>query len=232
MDEMLEAASIDHNLPNVGALVSPHAGYRYSGQTAASAIKYIVGRTYQTVIVICPNHRDVFSGVSVYGGTAYETPIGRIALDVDVIEHLCRLCPSVHRSNDGHREEHAIEVILPFLQRALTQGWTLVPLVMNDYDGNTCRKLADAILEAAGESTLVVASSDLYHGYSYSQCHETDAQTLGAVSRFDPAELLKGLQTGEYQACGGGPIAVAMAVAGARGGRPEPPLSTTPHPVM
>ena len=110
------------------ALVAPHAGYTFSGPTAASAFKQINGKQLDRVFVICPSHRDYFSGVSVYTGKGYDTPLGMVSIDRIRAQMLCERLPDiVQETMLGHREEHGIEVELPFLQRILAPGWHTRP---------------------------------------------------------------------------------------------------------
>ncbi len=215
VDGLIDKAESESLTGQVIALVAPHAGYTFSGPTAASAFKQINGKQFDRVFVIGPSHRDYFSGVSVYTGKGYETPLGLVSIDRIRAQMLCERLPDIVQATMlGHREEHGIEVELPFLQRILAPGWQLVPLVMATYDAVLCRRVADAILDVSeGISALIVASSDLYHGYSYDDCHATDIQTLQAVEQFDAEAFLQGLQEESFQACGGGPITVAMLAA-------------------
>lgn len=203
----------------VCALVAPHAGYMYSGGIAAASFKQIAGRAFETVFVLSPSHRDVFEGVSVYTGWGYETPLGVVPVDRERARALIDHDPECLRETElGHRLEHGIEVELPFLQRALTPGWRLVPVVMLDRSAETCARVARAITAVAQDVRyLVVASSDLYHGYSYKACHAVDEKTLASVEHLDPAAFARGLTDESYQACGGGPITVAMHVSRACG---------------
>ncbi|MBI4553705.1 MAG: AmmeMemoRadiSam system protein B [Candidatus Latescibacteria bacterium] len=215
IDELLQHAETDRVDGEVLALIAPHAGYVYSGQTAANAYKQVAGRRVATVFVLAPSHWDAFEGVSVYTGSGYETPLGVVPVDREkalaLIEQEADL---VHATLLGHRREHSLEVQLPFLQCVLPPAWRLVPLVMYERSPDVCRRLASAIAAVSQETDrLIVASSDLYHGYSYRECTETDERTLRSLERFDPDEFLQGVNTEVYAACGGGPITVAMLAA-------------------
>lgn len=219
VDDLVREAGGPLIVGDIKALLAPHAGYRFSGEVAARAFKQVADKTLDTVFVLCPSHRDHFSGVSAYSGGAYETPLGIVEIDRIRVSKLRKLLPDIiHESVLGHREEHAIEVELPFLQRVLKSGWKLVPLVMGDYEATLCRRLASALVDVSGdEATLIVASSDLYHGYSYKECVSTDVKTLESLERDDPDRFVDGLKSDVYQACGGGPIATAMIAARALG---------------
>jgi AmmeMemoRadiSam system protein B/AmmeMemoRadiSam system protein A len=202
------------------ALVAPHAGYPFSGPTAAAAFKLAADLRVETVFVISPSHYDLFRGVSVYTGAGYRTPLGVVPVDRDRALALAACAPDViHADEAGHREEHGIEVELPFLQHLLSPGWKLVPLVMGERPAALCIRLAEALLTVSrGAPALFVASSDLYHGYSYDACHASDERTLRAVERLDAEGFLQGLESDAFQACGGGPIAVVLRIAEQTGG--------------
>jgi AmmeMemoRadiSam system protein B/AmmeMemoRadiSam system protein A len=195
------------------ALISPHAGYPYSGQIAGTAFKQVQGNTYDAVIVIAPSHSEYFDGVSVLDRGGYETPLGVLPVEEATARAIVQGDEIVKASLAGHRGEHSLEVQLPFLQAALVDP-KIVPIVMADRSQDTCERLARALSEAVrGKNVLIVASSDLYHGYSYEECVAADTRTLEVIEAYDPGKLCNGLAKETYQACGGGPIAVALLVA-------------------
>ena len=195
------------------ALVSPHAGYPYSGQVAGTAYKQVQGKTYDAVVVIAPSHSEYFEGVSVYDRGGYETPLGLVPIDQTLAEAMVNSDALINSSTAGHRGEHSLEVQLPFLQRAV-KDLRIVPIIMADRSWATCERLARAVVKAAqGKHILIVASSDLYHGYSYDECVATDNRTLEVLEAYQPETLCRGLAKETYQACGGGPIAVALLAA-------------------
>jgi hypothetical protein len=198
---------------DIVGLVSPHAGYMYSGQIAANTYKALQGLQYDTVIIVSPSHTKYFGGVSIYNGGAYETPLGSVATDVQAAKRLVRIAPNtIYFSNMGHtggaQAEHALEVQLPFLQIVLG-SFRLVALVMGEQD--QWRTLGDALAGAASESrTLLVASSDLSHYYSASVAARLDGAVQSAVESFDPSGLAHVFETGKGEACGAGPILACM----------------------
>ncbi|MDZ7262248.1 MAG: AmmeMemoRadiSam system protein A, partial [candidate division KSB1 bacterium] len=113
----------------------------------------------------------------------------------------------------GRRMEHSLEVQLPFLQLVLPE-LKIVPIVIQDYSVKNCQRVAEAITGAIGnKNVLLLASSDLYHGYSYQECQATDARTLAKIEELEPEKFLQGCADGTYSACGAGPIAVVQMVA-------------------
>lgn len=220
-----EAPLVEYKGEIVGLIV-PHAGYEYSGRTAASAYKQICGHGYKTVVIIAPSHGDMFAGASIYDGDYYETPLGKVAVDKEMSAAIARFSPQMRLSDRGHHElegraEHSLEVHLPFLQIVLEPEFKLVAIVLHDYSLTNCRILADAIAAASkDQSVLMIASSDLYHGYFYEQCVEIDNRTLTCIESLDPEVFLLGTYEDLYQACGAGPIA-AMIMAAQQSGVDE-----------
>jgi AmmeMemoRadiSam system protein B len=114
---------------------------------------------------------------------------------------------------DAHRQEHSVEIQLPFLQVALGD-FSFIPLVMGDQGADTCKELAAAIYEAArGKKILIVGSSDLSHFYNYNIAKKMDSTVLEYLRNGDADGLLQSLENGVVEACGGGPMVVAMLVA-------------------
>ncbi|MEW5995011.1 MAG: AmmeMemoRadiSam system protein B, partial [Candidatus Zixiibacteriota bacterium] len=200
------------------ALIVPHAGYTYSGRTAAMGYKLLEGEQYDTVVVVSPSHTVFFKGSSVYGGDGYETPLGVVETDKELSEKIARIHPQVYFSKMGHasgatRGEHALEVQLPFLQVVLGK-FKLVAIVMGDQEEESARSLGETLGAALKDSnTLMVASSDLSHFHSEKVARRLDNSIREAVEKYDPELLLMTLETGRGEACGGGPMAAVMIAA-------------------
>jgi len=193
-------------------LVAPHAGYVYSGQTAAYAYKLIRGKKFDSVVVIGPSHRTYFHGVSVYDRGGFETPIGIVPVDMPLARKIMAGSGMISYIPAAHLQEHSIEIQLPLLQVALGE-FSFVPIVMGDQDQQTCETLADSIFTAAGDrNVLIVGSSDLSHFYTYDKAVKLDDMALSHVANMDGQALLKALGNDACEACGGGPMAVAMIV--------------------
>jgi MEMO1 family protein len=146
----------------VRALVLPHAGYAFSGETAAAALALVRGGRYGRVIVLAPSHRAAFHGLSVADADAYATPLGEVAVDGGAVAVL-RSSSLVTSDPAAHRHEHAIEIELPLLQRALAPGWKLVPVLVGELDEADYPATADLLRPLADGATLVVVSSDFTH---------------------------------------------------------------------
>jgi AmmeMemoRadiSam system protein B/AmmeMemoRadiSam system protein A len=201
------------------AIVAPHAGYPFSGHVAAHAYRLLKNRNISRVVVISPCHVEAFPGAAVYNGEGYATPLGVIPVDEKFSKLLASKNSRIKYSNRGHRkgpqgrEEHALEVQLPFLQRVLNE-FSLVPIVMGDQNLDTCKALARALSDMIdGPETVIVASSDLSHFHGYDRAVQLDRKVLNAIEGWDYLTLSRNLELRVWEACGGGPIATAMIAA-------------------
>ncbi|MCU0646267.1 MAG: AmmeMemoRadiSam system protein B, partial [bacterium] len=202
----LENSKLANIEGEIFALIAPHAGYQYSGFVAANAYKQVMGNRYDAVIVLAPSHRELFYGVSVFNKDGYETPLGIVPVEKNIANDIIEQNEKIRSSWEGHRQEHSLEIQLPFLQVAIPD-LKIVPIVFWDHSWENCKLLADAITKAiAGKKVLLVASSDLYHGESYEECKVTDARTMELVTALQPEALCKAFQNREIMACGAGGI--------------------------
>jgi AmmeMemoRadiSam system protein B len=210
VDDLLDRAETSAVPGAIRALVVPHAGYVYSGLTAAHAFKLLKGATYDCVVVVGPSHREYFDGISVYPGDAYETPLGRVEINTELRDALVADGTAVTLSVAGHRGEHSVEIQLPFLQRALGE-FSFIPVVMGDQQARHCLALSEALQKIAEHrNVLLVASSDLSHYHPYDEAIDLDKRVLDAVESFDPRVFVEKFENDVFEACGGGPIAAVM----------------------
>jgi len=199
------------------AIVSPHAGYVYSGPVAAHAYKALVGYEYSTVVVISPSHRAYFPSIAIWGEGAYETPLGQVPIDEELCEALVGSVASIKEEKKVHLAEHALEIQLPFLQVVL-ESFRLCPIMMGEQDFRLCNDLARSLDKCIGkrDDVLVVASSDLSHFHAYERAVAMDNIVAKRIDAFDIEGLNLNLEEGACDACGGGPIMAAMLYAKAR----------------
>jgi AmmeMemoRadiSam system protein B len=199
------------------ALISPHAGLRYSGPVAAHAYARLRGRRDLTVVIVGPSHRVHFEGVSVYARGAFATPLGEIPIDEALAEALLAADDVMLDEPSPHRDEHSLEMQLPFLQH-LVPGLRIVPLLMGSQDRAEVEALVRALGRARPErDTLLVASSDLSHYHPATVANELDAKVVGDVARLDPEALMDRFESSHGHACGGGPMVAVLKAARARG---------------
>ena len=153
--------SASENASRVRALIAPHAGYDWSGQTAAYSYKAIQGASYKRVILLGPSHRTHFRGGSIADVEAYETPLGQVPLDRTACDSLLT-SPAIGNHKDAHTQEHSLEIQLPFLQRTL-KDFQLIPIVISELTIDDCKEIANRIRPLLDADTLLVVSSDFTH---------------------------------------------------------------------
>jgi len=163
MDNLLKGEShADGGQGPVRALISPHAGYRYSGTVAADGYRLVRGQAFKRVLLLGPAHHEWFHGLSIAAVSHYVTPLGRIPLDQAAIERL-RASSLVIADAEAHRREHSLEMQLPLLQRALQPGWQLVPVLVGQLAPEDYPAAAELLRPLLDDDTLVVVSSDFTH---------------------------------------------------------------------
>ena len=188
------------------ALIIPHAGYTYSGWTAAHISLVLKKNQFKKVIVMGPDHRIGFEGVAISDASAYETPLGRIPMHKDAVrlrqnKDLFRAIPV------SDRLEHSVEVILPYLQYFLKK-FEIVPVVFGQ-GRDLVEKVAAAFDPLLDQTTLLVASSDLSHYLPYQAAVARDRETINMILNLNVGELLER----ENAACGKSPILVVINMA-------------------
>lgn len=179
------------------AIIVPHAGYVYSGATAAQAYAGLAAarQTIRRVVLLGPVHRVAVRGLALPGVARFATPLGEIALDQDAIAGIRHL-PQVVESAPAHAHEHALEVQLPFLQSVL-DDFMLVPLAVGDASPAEVAEVLELLW--GGPETLIVISSDLSHFLPYATAQQTDQVTTRDILDLKPTIT-------HEQACGGTPV--------------------------
>jgi AmmeMemoRadiSam system protein B/AmmeMemoRadiSam system protein A len=227
IDEYLAEAKPEP-IKNLRALICPHAGYEYSGKIAASAYKLLVGRDFDTVIVLGPSHYAAFDGAALTEADAYETPLGLIPISPKNAE-LAKIKPfavnppcEVERPAFWHQSpmqlpafgedkpdtwEHSLEVQLPFLQRTLKK-FSIVPVVYGNVDPEA---VAKALLKFIDDRTLVVVSSDLSHYHPYEAAKKLDTSCVRSICDLSTEWMM------QQEACGKAPILTLMEIARQKG---------------
>lgn len=164
------------------ALVSPHAGYVFSGKVSVSAflqLKSIAPR--KRVFLIGSSHHADFNGASIYNIGDYITPLGKLPVDIELANKLIEQNSIFEYVNAAHAHEHSIEVQLPFLQYFWKEGFEIIPIIMATQSKETCEKVADALLPYFNPDNLFVISTDLSHYPGYSDALKVDKATIDAV---------------------------------------------------
>jgi AmmeMemoRadiSam system protein A len=227
VDGLLENAPA-HHIPHLKGLVCPHAGYPYSGPTAAIAYKTLTGRDIQTVVILGPSHYGLFQGASVPNVDAYQTPLGKVLISEKaqpllktspfVLEPRCLVQrppwwqqsskPAPAAGEDTPDTwEHSVEVQVPFLQKTL-KNFKILPVVFGEVDPEQVAKVLGGVID---DKTLIVASSDLSHYHPYDEAKELDNRCVKAVCDLNIDEMKT------QEACGKAPILTLMYLAKEKG---------------
>jgi AmmeMemoRadiSam system protein B len=191
-------------------LISPHAGYAYSGQTAAYAYSQVRGASYDTVVVMSPVHRLPLGRFAVTSASTYQTPLGSMPLDNELLVALQQELDVERVSFDG---EHAVEVQIPFLQVVL-QDVKLLPVMIGDPSFAAGKTLGAALARIlTGRRALIVASTDLHHIENYDQVHSRDQAVIDALTTMDLARVKDALSPWDCSVCGRIPVYAMLTAA-------------------
>ena len=205
-DYLSHAVSVAASAPK--ALIVPHAGYVYSGPVAASAYVCLgpVRASIRRVVLLGPTHRVAIRGLALPDAAAFDTPLGRVPLDVELVNAVKSL-PQVRQSEAVHAMEHSLEVQLPFLQVALDE-FSLLPLAVGMASAEEVAEVLDRVW--GGAETLIVISSDLSHYHSYAEAQRLDRETAHQIVSLQQL-------TDHEQACGATPVNGLLVCARRRG---------------
>ena len=201
-------------VPDWRALLLPHAGHVYSGAVCGAGIGAV--ELPATILLLGPNHHGTGAGAAL-SGAAWRTPLGDVPLAADLAEELRRACPAIRTDEAAHRREHALEVILPFLQ-VVRPSLSIACLTLGEPDLAVCLEVGRAVAEAVtrvetrGERVAIVVSSDLNHYLPRERNREKDDRAIDALLRGDPSELFERVLLRErISMCGVLPATVLLA---------------------
>jgi len=208
------------DVPAVGgeiiAMQAPHAGYDYSGSVAAYAYKALAAKKFDTVVILGSTHNYPFSGISIYPGSYFQTPLGRLEVDPQIAAALSDL-PFVVADARYFQNEHSLEVEMPFIQKTLPHA-KVAAIVFGDADIAGMKQLATRLaVLAAKKHILVLASSDLSHFLTYPQALAMDTKTLDMFTNGDIKSLWDSYRKDQGRACGILPIITMLFYAKDRG---------------
>ncbi|MCI4625516.1 MAG: AmmeMemoRadiSam system protein B [Candidatus Magnetoovum sp. WYHC-5] len=190
----------------IKALIVPHAGYIYSGHTAAAGFAQL-NKDYKKVFIIGSNHNEEadFTGISIPKATHYETPMGEIKVS-NIANDILMKQPGLFVTNEKANETHIIEVELPFLQKTLSD-FEIIPMITGKITYKEVIKAANVIKHYLDDDTLIVISSDLSHYHHYEEAKDIDTACIAAIKDMDMAFMPK------CQACGLAAIHILLNIA-------------------
>jgi hypothetical protein len=211
---------VEHGLRKILGIVSPHAGYMYSGPVAANGFSQLAEDGVPEVFVILgPNHNGYGSGVSILTDGAWETPIGLTSIDSPLAKQIQKASGILDVDERCHSAEHSIEVQLPFIQFLYKDIPKFIPISMMMQDLQTSRDIAKSIVdECKGKNFVIIASSDMTHYETQESATRKDKTAIEAITNLDDAKLNELGEANRVTLCGYGPITTLIAAAKMLGG--------------
>ena len=220
IDNLLSQSEIKNNIdPQV--LIVPHAGYIFSGQTAAKGFKQILNKDYDKIILLGNSHQEHFSGLILDGSDIWKTPLGKIELDKELINKLNKSNELIKINSEVHLTEHSLEVELPFLQKTLGNDFKLIPgLFGSNKNLKDLKDISKNLLEKIDSKTLIVISTDLSHYPNYEDANFVDKQIIDLILQGDEEDFLSQMEKFENEilnlstcACGWSAVITGMLLA-------------------
>ena len=214
VDGYLDAAQLPALDGEVIAVIAPHAGHLYSGPVAGYAFAAIRGRSFDLVAVVGPMHHPYVQPLITTAYDAYATPLGVVSVDKDALRELDTILKSELEfglSPVSRDPEHSLEIELPFLQRALSSEWKLLPVMDRAREPRVSQALGKALAQVLrGRNFVIVGSTDLSHFYNQQTALAYDRAMLKAIEDFDPMEAYDMERAGKGFACGLGAFTAVL----------------------
>lgn len=196
---------VEHNI--IG-LISPHAGYMYSGPVAAHGY-YILSKSKKpsTVIILGPNHSGLGAPMAVMDEGVWEMPLGDVDIDIECAKCIIDKAPIVTSDELAHRYEHSIEVQIPFLQYIYNGSFKIVPIAMLMQNFEAARILGEAIAKCAQEhDVIVIASTDFTHYEPVEKARTKDGIAIEHILKLNAKGLYDAVIENDITMCGYGPV--------------------------
>jgi AmmeMemoRadiSam system protein B len=214
IDAYLDDAALPALDGEVVALIAPHAGFMYSGAVAGHAFATVRERDFDLVAVLSPFHALHANAFLTSAHTAYRTPLGTIDIDRDAvaaIDAALRAELGIGITPVARDREHSLEIELPFLQRALTSDFALLPIMIRSVGARELEVLGKAIANLLrGRNALLVASTDLSHFHTQDVANMLDGEMLRQIEAFSPEGVLEAEELHKGFACGRGAVAATL----------------------
>jgi MEMO1 family protein len=193
--EQLFASSKKDEKKNIRAIIAPHAGYVFSGKTAAAAFSAIPSNaSFSNIFIIGSSHVMSFNGASVYDKGDYITPLGRMTVNREIADKLINANKVFSNLVTPHIQEHSIEVQLPFIQYHFTKVPPIVPIIIGTDNEGMIREIAEALSPWFTPENLFIISSDFSHYPSYSEAVAADRATAEAIVTGKPSFFLSAIE--------------------------------------
>jgi MEMO1 family protein len=192
-------------------VISPHAGYVYSGAVAANGFYEASSMDFNNVVMIGPNHYGIGTGVAIMHDGVWETPLGQIEINPYLASEISKHSGIVNFDDFAHSRDHCLEVQIPFLQYIKKNEFKIVPIVLILQDLETAMDIGKSIAQTtANTNTLLIASSDFTHYETNSEAYRKDGELINAILSLDISKFYAVLERLVVSACGFGAIASVM----------------------
>ena len=214
VDSYLQEPELPELSGKLIGVVSPHAGHPYSGPVAGYAFSALAREHPEIVVVLSPLHRPAEGALLTTAHRAYQTPLGVIEVADELLEQVSQGLKE--QTGSGltrivHDSEHAVEILLPFLQRSLRNPFRLLPIMLRQQDPDLARTLAAVLTESLiGKDAILIASTDLSHFYSAPEAEELDRSIIERIIDLDPEGIYRLEEQGKGYACGKGGLAAVI----------------------
>lgn len=197
---------------NILGMISPHAGYIYSGPVASHGFYQLAldGKP-DTIIILGPNHRGFGEEIAIMSEGTWSTPLGELEIDQDLAKNILKHSKIIKEDSKAHQSEHSIEVQLPFIQYIFGNNVKIVPISMSRQDINTDIQVASSICSSIKDKNIVIiATSDFTHYESQEYAKNLDKMAIDAIIDFNPEKLYDIIYQRRLTMCGPGPITVML----------------------
>lgn len=195
IDQLFEKCKNQAESGIIRAIISPHAGYVFSGKTAAAALSAIpVSTVYKNIFIIGSSHVMAFDGASVYNTGDYVTPLGKAVVNKEIASKLIKENSVFNFPFNAHINEHSIEIQIPLIQTYFTNVPPIIPIIIGTDNDKTIMQIAEALRPWFTDENLFIISSDFSHYPPYKDAIETDRITAQGIVSGNPMTFLNALQ--------------------------------------
>jgi MEMO1 family protein len=210
--------SEEFNRRRIYGIVSPHAGYVYSGAVAANGYYEISSMNFDRIVMIGPNHYGIGTGIATVRNGIWETPLGQVKVDSELASQIAENSGILDFDELAHSRDHCLEVQLPFLQYIKKNRFKIVPIIIIMQDKVTASEIGESIASSTRNlNTLLIASSDFTHYEPNDEAHRKDNELIKAILSLDISNFYTTFERLNVSACGYGAIASIMTAAKALG---------------
>jgi AmmeMemoRadiSam system protein B len=193
-------------------IITPHAGYMFSGPIAAFSYKALIEDGIPKIaVIIGPNHTGIGSGVSIMTEGEWKTPLGNVRIDLETAKTIANSSTILDIDDSAHKFEHSIEVQLPFLQYFFKDQISIVPICMMMQDLETSLEIANIIYNIVKDKdAVIIASTDMTHYEPQIIATKKDKEALNHIIKLDVEGFYHIIESNNMSICGYGPIAVLI----------------------